>query len=734
MTDLLKLGYSGTHVHQNALNVTGHNIANLDTPGFSRQQALQQTTPAYGTGEGYYGTGAMTTTIRRISDEFLTQQVRNDTSLAKEYETVLDYAKQLDNLLADPSSSPGAVLNDFFAAMESLNDEPDSQPLRGLVLSESKKLVERFNLINDRYENTSDNLNTQLATNVEDINRIAASIAELNKEIAAASGRTGGLPPNDLMDMREEKLRELSEYVEVKTTNVADGTVSVIVGDGFPLVVNDDSFLLKAAPGRSDDKALDVYYSDPKEGDKMITDLITGGELGGLLRFRQEVLNPAMNELGRLAITISESFNDQHKLGMNLNNEIGGNFFRDVNERELMEERVTPYQDNNSRSRLGMEVEISDPSKLTNKDYRLTVLSDGTDATAVNATFNLRDSDGNKVRFEYTDTSVIPPVTVNKSIVTMADLKDPNIRVEVDGMRLKLPSSATNQVYKGDDFTISPTRNGAKDIRREITDSDEIALASPMRATGASYNTGSLDVVSRNVSDTFKSAASGGGIVTSQGIPADPSVFFDQRDGQLRFYDSGAVPTVTDLPDGIKVDFDPNDNFVTGDSSMEYDIVDVNTGNVLYSATGADAFELGSTQNVIPDTWGFSMDLGGIPQNGDAILVEFNRDGFGDNSNGSVMSDLQSKGVIDDGKTTFQDGYSHVVEAVGVKTAESKVNAESGAAILKQSVALRESVSGVNLDEEAANLVKFQQAYNASAQLIAVSQQLFSSLINAVGR
>lgn len=724
MTDLLKLGYSGTHVHQNALNTTGHNIANVDTPGYSRQQAIQQTTPAYGTGEGYFGTGAMTTTIRRISEVFLTQQVRNDTSLAKEYETVLDYSKQLDNLLADPSSSPGAVLNDFFAAMESLNDEPDSQPLRGLVLSEAKKLVERFNLINDRYENTSDNLNTQLSTNIQDINRISASIAELNKEIAAASGRSGGLPPNDLMDMRDEKLRELSEYVGVKTTDVADGTVSVFIGDGFPLVINQDSFALKAAPGRSEQNALDVYYTDPKEGDKMITDLITGGEMGGLLRFREEVLNPAVNELGRLAITISETFNDQHKLGMNLNNEIGGNFFRDVNEFELSQERVTPYQDNNTNGHLGLGIEITDPTALTNKDYRLKALSSGTGTLA---TFSLTDSEGNKVRF--TDTSTTPPT--NKSVVTMTDLESGNL--EVDGFSFQLPVSAANRVYKGDDFTISPTRNGAKDIRREITDGDEIALASPMRATEASYNTGSIEVISRNVSDTFKSASTGG-IVTSQGIPDDPSVFFDQRDGQLRFYDSGAVPTVTDLPDGIKIDFDPNDNFVTGDSSMEYDIVDVNTGNVLYSATGADAFELGKTQNVIPDTWGFSMDLAGIPENGDAVLVEFNRDGFGDNSNGAAMSDLQSEGVIDDGKVTYQDAYSHIAEFVGVQTAEAKINAESGAAILEQSKALREGVAGVNLDEEAANLVKFQQAYNASAQLIAVSQQLFSSLINAVGR
>lgn len=715
MTDLLKLGYSGTHVHQNALNTTGHNIANVDTPGYSRQQALQETTPAYGTGEGYFGTGAMTTTIRRISEVFLTQQVRNDTSMFKEAETVLDYAKQLDNLLADPSSSPGAVLNDFFAAMESLNDEPDSQPLRGLVLSEAKTLVERFNLINDRYENTSDNLNTQLTTNIQDINRIAGAIAELNKEIAKSSGRSGGLPPNDLLDMRDEKIRELSEYVGVKTTDVADGTVSVFIGDGFPLVLNEDSFAIKVAPGRTDQRALDVFYTDPKEGDKMITDLITGGELGGILKFREEILNPAVNELGRLAITISETFNDQHALGMDLNNELGGNFFRDVNERALAEARVTAYQDNNPNGSLGLEIYISDTEALTNKDYRLTAISGGPTAT-----FSLRDSDGNKVRF--TDTTTTPPT--NKSVVTLAELKAGTL--EVDGFRFSLPAAASDRVYQGDDFTISPTRTGAKDIRREITSTDEIAIASPMRATTASYNDGSVEVVSRSVLEVYKS--SGISLATNPNPDAgDPNVFFDQRDGSLRAYSGG---TVTDLPDGIQVGFDPAGTYSSGDTTMDYQITDPNTGTVLYSGT----YTLGQTQNVIPSAWGFEMELGGLPATGDAVLIDFNTDGFGDNSNGAAISDLQSEGVIDGGKVTYQDSYSHIAEFVGIQTAEAKINAESGSAILEQSNALREGVSGVNLDEEAANLVKFQQAYNASAQLIAVSQQLFSSLINAVGR
>lgn len=715
MTDLLKLGYTGTSVHQNALNVTGHNIANVDTPGYSRQQALQRTLPAFGSGEGYFGTGAMTETIRRISETFLTQQVRNDTSLAKEYETVLDYSKQIDNLLADPSSSPGAVLNDFFAAMESLNDEPDSQPLRGLVLSQAETLVNRFNLIDERYKSMSENLNTQMETDIQDINRIASSIANLNKEISKASGRTGGLPPNDLMDLREEKLRELSEYVSVKTTDVSDGTVSVFVGDGFPLVINEDSFTLDVGPGRSEQFSLDIYYVDPKEGNKLITDLVTGGELGGVLKFRDEVLTPAVNELGRLAITISETFNEQHQKGMNLNNELGGNFFRDVNEYKLMESRVTQYQGNNKSTNISLGLEITDPSALTNKDYRLQALSGGPSAT-----FSLKDSDGNNVRFKNTSTN---PDTY-QSVVNLNDLK--NGVIEVDGFKLTLTSAAAETVYKGDNFTLSPTRTGAEHIRKEITSGNEIAIASPIRATAASFNDGSLEVVSSSVSKVYKSSAVSPGFNPNSDA-GDPNVFFDQRDGAIRAFSAG---NVINLPNGIQVKFDPAGSFSSGDTTMAYEIQDPATGAVLSSGN----YTLGKTQNVIPSSWGFEMQLGGMPSTGDSVLIDFNTDGFGDNTNGRSISDLQSKGILDDGKVTYQDAYSHIAEFVGMRTAEAKINAESGSAILEQSKALREGVSGVNLDEEAANLVKFQQAYNASAQLISVSQQIFSSLINAVGR
>lgn len=725
MTDLIKLGYSGTSVHQNALNVTGHNIANVDTPGYSRQEAMQSTLPPYSTGEGYFGTGVRTDTIRRITESFLTEQVRNDTSMAKEYETVLSYAKQLDNLLADPSSSPGAVLNQFFAAMESLNDEPDSQPLRELVLSEAQTLVNRFNLVNDRYESINESLNTQMSTAVLDINRISSAIAGLNKEIAASSGRTGGMPPNDLMDMRDEKLRELSELVQVKTTNVADGTISVFIGDGFPVVINEDSFSLKAGPGRNNQFETDIYYQDPKEGDKLITDLINGGELGGILNFRHEVMNPAMNELGRLAITISDTFNDQHKKGMNLNNQIGGDFFTDVNEYALTTQRITAFQDNNPSGALDLEIVITDPAKLSTKDYRLKALSGGPQAT-----FSLTDTDGNTVRF--TDNSTSP--ATNKSVVTLDELKSGDL--EVDGFTFYMDTGAST-VFQGDQFTISPTRTGAQNIRREITSGDEIAIASPMRATEASYNDGSLEVLDYKVNETFRSATAAppGFDPSGPDTPADPSIYFDQRDGSLKFYDSSVAPDITDLPDGFRVVFDPAGTYASGGATMEFQIQNAADGSVLYPSAGANpTFTLGQTQNVIPSDWGFEMTLGGMPASGDGVLVDFNTDGFGDNTNGVAISDLQSKGVMEDGKVTYQDSYSHIAQFVGVRTAEAKVNAESGYAILDQSVALRDGVSGVNLDEEAANLVKFQQAYNASAQLIAISQQLFSSLINAVGR
>lgn len=623
---------------------------------------------------------------------------------------LLQYAEQLDNLMADPDSSPGHALNEFFAAMQSLSDDPNNMALRNQVLAQADSLSQRFNLMQERFDDLQTSINVQLQGSVGEINRIAANVAELNTAIKEAEA-ANGMPANDLRDTREEQLRELSEYVDVKLTNVSDGTVSVFIGDGFPLVVNNENFELSAEPINSDIQRLGVVYQD-KDGEKEITELIRGGELGGMLKFRDELLSTTQNQIGRLALTISETFNDQHELGLDLNNQIGGHFFRDVNETELMESRVSPYKDNSLSTNIRFSVEISDTNELTDKDYVLKAISADT--------FALYDTDGNAVRFEKNTVPVTYTTTVTLEELNRNDGVDDDMTLTVDGFEIYLSTDAAKQVSKGDQFLITPTRYAAGDIARDIASAEEIAIASPLRVEAHIANEGSGESRGLSVNNSFRSNANDLTFSPNEAATGDYA-FVDSLDGSFKMHQGG---TVQSLPEGLDINFTAIN---ANQNELSYEVVDPNTGNVLHTGT----FTQGLEQDMLPAEWGIQFRVGGNPAVGDNFNIEFNTDGVGDNSNGLNLTALQGEPTLE-GDMSYQDAYAKTTEIVGTETAEARITAQSGAAILEQSRNLRDSVSGVNLDEEAANLVKFQQAYNASSQIIATARALFDTLLQAV--
>ncbi len=710
MSELIKIGSTGVRVNQTNLNITGHNIANVDTDGYSRQNAAQVTNSAISMGNAHVGQGANTETVRRVVDDFMVTQLRNDTSLAKEREMMLQYAEQLDNLMADPDSSPGHALNEFFAAMQSLADDPNNMALRNQVLAQSDSLSQRFNLMQERFDDLQTSVNVQLKGTVSEINRIAGNVAELNDSIVAAEA-SNGQPANDLRDAREEQLRVLSEYVDVSLTKVSDGTYSVFIGDGFPLVVNGESFDLSAEPISSDIQRLGVVYQD-KGGDKDITGLIRGGELGGMLKFRDDLLVTTQNQMGRLALTVSETFNDQHALGLDLNNQIGGDFFRDVNELSLMEGRVSAYKDNSVSTNIKFSVEITDSSALTDKDYVLKAVSPDT--------FSLYDTDGNAVRFEKNTTPTTFSTTATLAELNRNDGVDDDLKITVDGFDLYLSSDAAKQVSKGDQFLISPTRNEAGNIARDVASAEEIAIASPLRFESHLANSGSGELRGLDVNDVFRSNANDLAFSPNEDALGDYA-FVDSLDGSFKMHQGG---TVQSLPEGLDINFTAIN---ANNDELTYEITDPNTGSVLHTGVYTQGIE----QDMLPTEWGMQFRIGGNPAVGDSFTIDYNMDGVGDNTNGLNLTALQGKPTLE-GDMSYQDAYSHTTSNVGTVTAEARITAQSGAAILEQTQNLRDSVSGVNLDEEAANLVKFQQAYNASSQIIATAKQLFDTLLQAV--
>ncbi|WP_426417604.1 flagellar hook-associated protein FlgK [Aestuariirhabdus sp. LZHN29] len=657
MADLLNIGLSGLRVSQTSLSVTGHNIANVNTSGYSRQEATQvATTPLY-VGVGFLGSGAETDSIRRITSDILVSQLRENTFVNAEQGAFREQIEQLDSLLANTTTGLTPAITNFFKAIQTGAEDPSSIPSRQLILTEAGGIASRFNTINDRLDQQNDLVNQQTRTVTDQINRIAQSVGDYNDAIAKAE--VNNTPANDLHDAREEALRDLAELVGITVTPQDDNTVNVFVGTGQPLIVGAQVNTLGVVPSANDPLRQDIVLSDGTST-QAITNLLTGGELTGLLRYRDEVLDPAFNEIGRLAIVFADTMNQQLSEGLDLSDNFGANLFRDINDPVLMQQRVFPSTNAATSS---LEVEITNAGQLTLSDYRLEFSS------PTNYTLT-RLSDGVQ------NAGVIPVAPSTASVVSP------------DGFQINLTN---NGFTAGERFYVTPTREGAEQIEQVLQQPEELAFAAPLRGVSDLANRGSGAISQPEVVSPFNSPD----VVNNQ--PFD-IVFTDTQN--FSFVDnSGNGLTITAVPNPI----------VPGQTNAV--TVDVTDGG-------------GNTYQV-------TMDITGRPMAGDRFTVEFNQNGSSDNRNALKLVELENQPTTLSGAgVNYADAYGELVEKVGTRTAQSRVDSQAATTILTQSQNARDSLSGVNMDEEAANLIRFENAYNASAQVISVARSLFDTLIN----
>jgi len=628
------IGTSGLLAFQRALSVTGNNIANSATEGYSRQRIdLSTQTPQFA-GNGYFGSGVQVSGVQRMFDQFVEIQLRSSTSSSQQYGLFYDFARRVDNLLADQDSGLAPGLQQFFSAVQDVANDPTSNAARQVLISEAESLVDRFNFLNQRLSEQRNLVNGQIQTSVQEINSLAEAIGDLNKEIVSALGRAGGAPPNDLLDQRDQLVLELSELVSVNTTEQDDGALNVFIGNGQNLVLGTRVTVLAAESLGPDINQIQVGYMTPG-GTVDITQYMTGGRLGALLDLRSSVLDVAQNSLGRTAIGLAQAFNDQHMLGMDLDGELGQAFFR------VPEPEVTAGVGN---SFAGLpSVQISDYSALSLSDYRLR--SNGTD-------WELRREPGGQV------------------VGTVA----PGDTLTVEGITIDLTGIPAGDA--GDTFLVRPTRNGAQQIDTLISDTRKVAAATPqVLASVGGTNTGNASIQSVEVADASALTSLAPVAVT---------------------YDSATQEFAIDGT--VVASFDP----------------------------------LNPTTEINFNGWQLVID--GEPDDGDSFQVSFSTAAVGDNRNALALAGLQDQRLMAGGSTTLEGSYNSLVAEVGTKTRQAEIAARSQAKLLEEARAQRESVSGVNLDEEAANLLRYQQAYQAAAQVISVTNSLFDTLINAVRR
>lgn len=748
---LLLLGTQSLQANQSALAVTGQNISNVNTEGYSRQR------PVFESREGR--AGVVLEDVDRIADAFLNRQIWTDSATFSSYDAFEDFANELDNLLASDVTSVSKAMDDYFGALQTAVDDPVSLPNRELFIAQTEALVQRFNDLDANIRRQNDTINGRLESNVAAINVISANIAQLNQDIAVA--QASGNVNSELLDKRDAELEELSTYIGFTTIEQPTGEVSVFVGNGEPLVVGLSANQMTTLFSPADSSQLNIGLQIGNSvGD--ITNQLSGGKIGGVIDYRDDILGDTLDEMGRIALVLAETMNSQHQKGMDLNGAQGGLIFTDINSASAVSSRVLSARDNATLVSAG--ITINDVTALEAAEYSLE-FNDNNTFTLVRGDDEQRWSNSNISLTQVTSAS-----DVDQDGEYFLDTVSGDMTLRVDGFTLTM--STPGAFATGDQFILRPTRNAASEISTEINIASQLALAAPLATSASAENTGtgtiSVSITDKDYSDL--SAVPGAMTppvnVSFSPLATAPGSINSTNDIEAR---------VTNSADLANVQFPVTVTYTAG-APGTYAVVD-NGGTTLIAAGVAD----GNNQVNVPG-YGLLLDVNTVPQNGetyqishmsdtgvmsyvltdgdgdrmvgdytsgqsiqlsgyeitinnnpnvnDKFTVNPNTGGVSDNRNALLMSDLQSAKLIEG--ASYQDKYGQTVERVGTQAAVAQVNAQAGKSVLDSNKELRASIAGVNLDEEAAKLVQYQQAYQASAQLIRAAQTIFDSLLQSV--
>ena len=685
MAGLLSIGVSGLKASQAQLSTVGHNITNADTDGYSRQQVTQRSAGGQYIGPaGFIGSGTTLQDVRRIYSGFIDTQLQSATSLNADTRSYLDSINQVNSLLADSGTGVNTVLKGFFDTVQSAVSKPTDIASRQLLLTSAQSLVGRFGSVQAQMEDQNSYVNSQLKTMAETVNSLADKVAQLNYSIRTAS--LNGVQPNDLMDSREQAVRELNALIGVKTVD-QDGQYALFLGSGQPLVIGNTANRLVTEPSRDDPSRNALIFQTPTQ--RMdLSNVLSGGSIGGLLRFRNEVLDPAMNELGRLSLVVADQINQQLVQGLDLSGNFGSALFADINSAELTGQRSIAQAGNQGSGTFS--VTITDTSQLGIQDYEVRF----TDAD----NYTVRRSDGSAV------TGVLPDGTESSGPF------DRTVAVTIDGFRLDF-AAGTQPMADDDRLTIIPTRHAAGEVEVVLTEPKKLGLAAPLNATAASGNYGTASFTQPELV-----------LDTATGVAAQQAAVKSAMPVKLVF---GDVDPATGVQSYTLHD-------VKGDP-----VLDADGDPLIGTFAPGQSKELSFSFPKDGQTVAFTTTFSGSPAKGDNFTIAFNRDGQSDNRNALKLQDLQSKATVGVDASTgkgasFTTAYGSLVSQVGAKTAQAQADNGATEAILTQATATRESLSGVNLDEEAANLIKFQQYYTASSQIIKAAQETFNTLLSAL--
>lgn len=705
--DLFSIAKSGVNASNRLLNTTGHNIANVNTEGFVRERTTFESQLTGGVGRS---------TTERVLNIFAQNQLRRDTTLQSEHENFYNKTSVIDNVFASEANRISSNMSRFFAAVQTATDDPTNLAGRQLVLGEAQSLVGQIGTVAGFLRDKEEELNAEISAHVKNVNSLIQNITELNEAVVINQANNRFDEPGTLKNQRDNAILELASLMSIETRDSSgnDGRIMINLTSGESLVLQDGSFNLFEVENDADLNYVSIQLSSNGKPTRLnIDEDEMGGAIGGLLRYRDDVLETTRRELGQIALALTDSINTQNRQGMDLDQQLGSNLFT------LPEFAGLEYPDNSgSSSVVTGRIAAGAAGEITSADYQVTINTVTPGApptlditvTALNADGSIiKDVNGNDITQNY------PAVDAQSGTFTKV----------LGGVELEFSGGVA--YTPGDEFLIQPTKNTADQIEVLMTRPEDLALASPIRVDKNIGNLGDAELVTANVTNTFvdntfaNSAASGfngaGGIhgpgsspTGVGGVGAPAQIFFTAND-EYEVRDSGG-------------------NVITTVSGV------TNLNNLLAQAEGTVGWP--PAFSALDDYPGFDVSLQGEPKAGDSFTIGYNTDGLNDNRNGLFLADLQNKSTMQVNNSgsgqsaTFHEAYANIVSDIGQKAANADIALQAADALKSQSSDWFQSVSGVSLDEEAANLVRYQQTYAAAARLLSTAQNLFDTILAVV--
>jgi flagellar hook-associated protein 1 FlgK len=660
---ILNIGTQALNANSVALQTIGNNIANVNTAGYSRQNAIQGTVLGQFSGAGYIGKGVSIETISRNYDQFLTRQSTLAAATQASDQTRSDYLAQLSTIFQGGTNGIGASINDMLNAFSDVASAPTDLTARTVALTRIDETARRMRAASQSLDDLQAGVTQSIAEKVAAVNTLAKNIADVNGQIARVQGN--GQPPNDLLDKRDQLIKNLNQYIQTTSIAADDGTVGIYIGGSQSLVLGDKASSLavdKNEFGDSNQSKLFITQPGASAASRVMMDenRLGGGEISGLLRFQNNDLAEGRNLLGRLTTTITTRMNEQHALGLDLNNQPGGALFSTVSVNNILVPNAATSAVLNGNPPADLALTATAPSQFVASDYEVSFTS------ATTGTIK-RISDGINVPVNTANPSVAIPFTLTAGTP-----------VVFDGLTLSIGTTTGNTPQAGDRFYLKPFSTAASNIQREFSTPSSLAVASPIVGSFGNTNKGSLQLSSLKA-----------GVNPPTNVPA-----------VISFSTATAPPTYSINGVGAT-------NYVSG--------VPITDGGV-------------------PPAW--TVVLQGAPQNGDSFTVQditaTPLDPKLNGGNATALMNLRDEQTFDG--AAMSDGYASLMSQIGVRAQSANYTATVSTNIATNAEKERTGVAGVNLDEEAAKLLQYQQAYQASAKMIQVAQSIFDTLIQTLAR